>query len=107
MSDPNWSAIEAVGVCLGAVATFGAVFTALWLQRRQFKEEQTLQRRQFNEERRREAMRRASVNVAVYDAVVAAHKLCEDARSSIEMIVNVKVEEVWETIRSLHKEKFL
>ena len=35
---PDWASIEAVGVCLGALATFAAFVTAFVLQRRQFRD---------------------------------------------------------------------
>lgn len=85
--EPDWPAIEAIGVWAGALATFLAFVTAF-----------ALQRRQFSEERRRERVRRAMVDVAVFDATLAANKLCDDARSSIQMVEKVDPTKVWEFI---------
>jgi hypothetical protein len=84
---PDWPAIEAVGVWVGAAATLAAVWWAL-----------RMQNRQFREERRREAERRAAVNVAVHDTTVDAITLCGTVRDALQVTERVSEEKVWEII---------
>jgi hypothetical protein len=92
---------EGAGTWFGALFTFAAVATAFVVQYFSVRAAFAVQARQLEHDRLEDQRRRARINVAVFDQIVVAHKLCEEARDLVQMVETVKVDEAWRVIGTM------